>query len=64
MHLKGLSILYNYVFFFLNVICNLWDIWKLVSKNEQISGNSRKINKFYNVAPKYVSMKMEIGINV
>ena len=36
----------------------------LVSKMRKISRISRKINKFYSVAPKYVSMKKDIGINV
>ena len=36
----------------------------LVSKIEQNVKNFAKINKFYNVAHKYVSMKMDIGINV
>ena len=40
------------------------NIWSLASKNEQNFDKLTKIDIFYNIVPKYVSMKIVIGTDV
>ena len=62
--MKNLKTLYTSVKWFFNYFCNFGDIWSSVSKNEQNFEKLTKIDIFYNIAPKYVSMKMVIGTNL